>query len=138
MTQGTTTTTGVGGGGNYSDDDDGGGGGGGVGGGDKDTSYGGVRKKPRMSRPDEFGTFSDYVAERMHNLRADKALQLMARRDIEEVLFKYEMKLLEQTRDSQQQQPQQQLHHHHQLFDMEAATTPKSISLSSDSDLDQQ
>jgi len=110
-------------GGDYSDDDDGGGGGGTYGGG----PYG--RKAMRMSRPDEFGTFSDYVAERMHNLRADKALQLMARRDIEQVLFKYEMKLLEQKRDSQQQQQQQQ--------HAEAATTSKSISPSPVSDSEQ-
>lgn len=117
-------------GGDYSEDDDGGGGGtrGGGGGG----PYG--RKTMRMSRPDEFGTFSDYVAERMHNLRADKALQLMARRDIEQVLFKYEMKLLEQKRDSQQQQHQQ----HQQQQHAEAATTSKSISPSSVSDTEHQ
>lgn len=90
------------------------------------------RKIMRMTRPDgsldEFSTFSDYVAERMRNLKADKALQLMARRDIEQVLFKYEMKLLEQRRDSQQQ---------HQP-DTEAATTSKSISPSPVSDLEQQ
>ncbi|XP_022165053.1 uncharacterized protein LOC111030045 [Myzus persicae] len=104
-------------GGDYSDDDGGG--------------YSN-RKMMRMSRPDapsdEFNTFSDYVAERMRNLKADKALQLMARRDIEQVLFKYEMKLLEQKRDSQQ---------HHQP-DTEAATTSKSISPSPVSDLEQQ
>lgn len=77
---------------------------------------------------DEFSTFSDYVAERMRNLKGDKALQLMARRDIEQVLFKYEMKLLEQKRDSQQlHQP-----------DTEAATTSKSISQSPISDMEQQ
>lgn len=103
-------------GGDYSDDD----GGGGV--------YGNSRKMIRMSRPDEFSTFSDYVAERMRNLKADKALQLMARRDIEQVLFKYEMKLLEQKRDSQQQQQP----------DTEAATTSKSISPSPVSDMEQQ
>lgn len=101
-------------GGNYSDDDGGG--------------YS-SRKMMRMSRPDvpfdEFNTFSDYVAERMRNLKADKALQLMARRDIEQVLFKYEMKLLEQKRDSQQP-------------DTEAATTSKSISPSPVSDMEQQ
>ncbi|XP_060877629.1 uncharacterized protein LOC132950285 isoform X3 [Metopolophium dirhodum] len=104
-------------GGDYSDDDGGG--------------YS-SRKMMRMSRPDapsdEFNTFSDYVAERMRNLKADKALQLMARRDIEQVLFKYEMKLLEQKRDSQQ----------HQQPDTEAATTSKSISPSPVSDLEQQ
>lgn len=104
-------------GGDYSDDDGGG--------------YS-SRKIMRMSRPDapsdEFNTFSDYVAERMRNLKADKALQLMARRDIEQVLFKYEMKLLEQKRDSQQ----------HQQPDTEAATTSKSISPSPVSDLEQQ
>ncbi|VVC28026.1 MADF domain [Cinara cedri] len=89
------------------------------------------RKVMRMSRPDtvfdEFSTFSDYVAERMRNLKADKALQLMARRDIEQVLFKYEMKLLEQNRDLQQQQQP----------DTEAATTSKSISPSPISDSEQ-
>lgn len=102
----------------YSDDDGGG-------------AYNSSRKMMRMSRPDtvfdEFSTFSDYVAERMRNLKADKALQLMARRDIEQVLFKYEMKLLEQKRDSQQQQQP----------DTEAATTSKSISPSPISDLEQ-
>ncbi|XP_027854334.2 uncharacterized protein LOC114132926 [Aphis gossypii] len=90
------------------------------------------RKIMRMSKldapTDEFNTFSDYVAERMRNLKADKALQLMARRDIEQVLFKYEMKLLEQKRDSQQ----------HQQPDTEAATTSKSISPSPISDMEQQ
>lgn len=113
-----------GGTGDYSDEDGGGGGGGGW-------SYG-SRKMMRMSRPDapsdEFSTFSDYVAERMRNLKADKTLQLMARRDIEQVLFKYEMKLLEQKRDSQQQEQP----------DTEAATTSKSISPSPVSDLEQQ
>lgn len=106
-------------GGDYSDDDGGG-------------AYGNTKKMMRMSRPegvvDEFSTFSDYVAERMRNLKADKALQLMARRDIEQVLFKYEMKLLEQKKDSQQQQQP----------DTEAATTSKSISPSPISDLEQQ
>lgn len=108
--------------GDYSDDDGGG-----------TFAGGGARKMMRMSfRPeapsDEFSTFSDYVAERMRNLRADKALQLMARRDIEQVLFKYEMKLLEQKRDSQQ----------HEQPDTEAATTSKSISQSPVSDIEQQ
>ncbi|XP_050435734.1 uncharacterized protein LOC126842690 isoform X2 [Adelges cooleyi] len=100
------------------DDDDGGGGGGG----------GGYRKVFRMSRPetDEFSTFSDYVAERMRNLKADKALQLMARRDIEQVLFKYEMKLLEQKRDTQQPET------------VMAATTSKSLSPTPTSDSEQQ
>lgn len=93
---------------------------------------GNSRKMMRMSRPDtlsdEFSMFADYVAERMRNLKPDKALQLMARRDIEQVLFKYEMKLLEQRRDSQQQQQP----------DTEAATTSKSISPSPISDLEQQ
>lgn len=105
--------------GDYSDDEGGG-------------AYGNSKKMMRMSKTDssldEFHTFSDYVAERMRNLKADKALQLMARRDIEQVLFKYEMKLLEQTRDSQQQQQP----------DTEAATTSKSISPSPVSDLEQQ
>jgi hypothetical protein len=78
--------------GNYSDDEGG-------------KGYSNSRKMMRMSKTDssldEFHTFSDYVAERMRNLKADKALQLMARRDIEQVLFKYEMKLLEQIRDPQ-------------------------------------
>lgn len=99
---------------------------------DGTVAYGNGRKMMRLSRPDtasdEFSTFSDYVAERMRNLKADKALQLMARRDIEQVLFKYEMKLLEQKRDSQQQQ----------LPDTEAATTSKSISPSPVSDMEQQ
>lgn len=106
--------------GDYSDDEGGG-------------AYGNSRKMMRMSKTDssldEFHTFSDYVAERMRNLKADKALQLMARRDIEQVLFKYEMKLLEQTRDSQQQLQQP---------DTEAATTSKSISPSPVSDMEQQ
>lgn len=106
--------------GDYSDDGGGG-------------AYGNGRKMMRMTwsddRPlDEFSTFSDYVAERMRNLKADKSLQLMARRDIEQVLFKYEMKLLEQKRDSQQQEQP----------DTEAATTSKSISPSPLSDLEQQ
>lgn len=96
---------------------------------DEDGGYS-SRKMIRMSKmdapSDEFSTFSDYVAERMRNLKADKALQLMARRDIEQVLFKYEMKLLEQKRDSQQQP------------DTEAATTSKSISQSPISDLEPQ
>lgn len=99
----------------YSDDDGGG-------------TYSNSRKMMRMSKQDEFNTFSDYVAERMRNLKADKALQLMARRDIEQVLFKYEMKLLEQKKDSQQQQQP----------DTEEATTSKSISPSPVSDMEQQ
>lgn len=119
--------------GDYSDDGGGGGGGGGCGGGGGMYGGGNSRKMMRMmwsdERPlDEFSTFSDYVAERMRNLKADKTLQLMARRDIEQVLFKYEMKLLEQTRDSQQQEQP----------DTEAATTSKSISPSPISDLEQQ
>jgi len=105
--------------GDYSDNDDRG-------------AYVNTRKMMRLSRPDnsldEFSTFSDYVAERMRNLKADKALQLMARRDIEQVLFKYEMKLWGQKRDSQ----------HKQQPDTEAATTSKSISPSPLSDLEQQ
>ncbi|XP_050533034.1 uncharacterized protein LOC126900995 isoform X2 [Daktulosphaira vitifoliae] len=87
---------------------------------------GGYRKMIRMSKPetDEFNTFSDYIAERMRNLKGDKALQLMARRDIEQVLFKYEMKLLEQKRDTQPETM--------------AATTSKSISPTPTSDSEQQ
>lgn len=115
---------------------------------DDDGGGGMYRKKARYSsshrpaeamaaRPtDEFNTFSDYVAERMRNLKADKALQLMARRDIEQVLFKYEMKLLERNNSRESQQQQQQKQQHHEPDDTEAATTIRSVTPSSISDLE--